>query len=177
MPMLADIDDPPRSRARGMLIGLALAAPVAAVFIVWVIPALVQAVLGGAQSADDRLRMEDAYMRGVCTSAFDMERDEGLCECVLATDYPALDCQAAFLEWSVEQQQQYCAVEDQKKDALAFCSCVDAVAANMEKAADEDGRTKAATAYRNCQELEGAVYLPEVEELAERSSARAVAVE
>lgn len=177
MPMLADIEDPPRSRVRGMLIGLLFAAPVAAVFLVWVIPTLVQAVLGGAQSADERLRMEDAYMRGVCSSAFDMERDEDLCGCVLATEYPALDCQGAFLEWSVTQQQAYCAVEEQEKDALAFCSCVDAVAANMDKAESEDGRSQAATAYRNCQELDGAVFLPEIEALASESSSQAVPVE
>jgi len=167
MPMLADIDDPPRSRTRGLVIGVLVALPVAGLVLGVLMPSLVSALLGGAQSFDDRTRMEDAYMQAVCTQVISLPRDEQLCECALATEYPALDCQAPFLAWSVEQQLVYCATPEHEKAALSFCTCVTTVAEQMAKAADEDASTKAAQAYRNCQELPDAVYLPTIEALAE----------
>ena len=59
-----------------VLVGLALAVPVGVVMVAWVIPALVNAVLGGARDLDGRLRAEDAYMQALCTTALDPERDE-----------------------------------------------------------------------------------------------------
>ena len=165
MPMLADIDDPPRSRLPGMLWGMAIAAPIAAILAIWFIPALVQAVLGGAENIDERLRMEDQYMMNVCSAALDPDRDEGLCGCVLGTEYPALDCQAPFLTWSVERQVEHCSDEGKKQEALMFCSCVETVAEKMDAAADDTGRSKEAQAYRNCQELSDAVYLPTIDQL------------
>lgn len=165
MPMLADIDDPPRSRTRGLLVGILVALPFAALLVGVVVPTLVNALLGGAQSFDDRLRQEDAYMRAVCTQALSLPRDEELCECVLAVEFPALDCQAPFLAWSVAQQQAHCAVPDNQKASLSFCTCVSTVAERMEQAPDEQASQKAAQAYRNCQELPDAVYLPTVEAL------------
>ena len=167
MPMLADIDDPPRSRLPGMLWGVVVAAPIAAIVAIWFIPALVQAVLGGAQDIDSRLRMEDQYMQTVCSAALDVERDESLCGCVLGTDYPALDCQPQFLTWSVERQVDHCSDAGRKQDALMFCSCVETVAEAMASEDDDAGRDKQAQAYRNCQELSDAVYLPTVDQLLE----------
>lgn len=167
MPMLADLDDPPRSRTRELLLGILIALPLAGLLIGGVVPALASALLGGAQSFDDRLRQEDAYMQAVCTQAMSLPRDEALCECALAVEYPALDCQAPFLAWSVARQQDYCATPEHEKAALSFCTCVTTVAERMAAAPDEAEAEKAAQAYRNCQELPDAVYLPTVEELVE----------
>lgn len=165
--MLADIDDPPKSRARGLLVGLLIAVPVAAVLMGVLVPSLVGAILGGAQSFDDRLRQEDAYMQAVCTQAMSLPRDKALCECVLAVEYPALDCQAPFLAWSVQRQQEYCATPEDHKASLSFCSCVEAVAEAMAEvdADDEEDREREAQAYHRCQELPDAVYLPPVDAL------------
>ena len=166
MPMLADIDDPPRSRTKGIVVGLLVALPIAGLVLGVLMPTLVSALLGGARSFDDRARQEDAYMRAVCTQIMALPRDEQLCECVLATEHPALDCQAPFLAWSVAQQQAYCAPPENEKAALSFCTCVKTVAERIAAAPDEDAGIKAAQAYRNCQELPDAVYLPAIEELA-----------
>jgi hypothetical protein len=165
MPMLADIEDPPRSRTRGLVVGVLVALPLAGLVVGVLVPSLVSALLGGARSFDDRSQQENAYMQAVCTQAMELPRDESLCECVLATEYPALDCQAPFIAWSVAQQQQHCAVPESHQAALSFCSCVIKVAERMAAAADEDARITAAQAYRNCQELPDAVYLPAIEAL------------
>lgn len=170
MPMLADIDDPPRSRTRGILLGLLVSLPIAAVFMGVFVPNLVGAILGGAQSFDDRLRQEDGYMQAVCTQALSVPRDESLCECVLAVEYPALDCQAPFQAWSVERQQEHCAVPENNKASLSFCACVETVAELMAAAEGEEAQEREAQAYSGCQELPDAVYLPTVEALASTSS-------
>jgi hypothetical protein len=164
--MLADIDDPPQSRTRGLLVGLLVALPVAGLVLGVLMPSLVSALLGGARSFDDRARQEDAYMQAVCTQVMALPRDEQLCECVLATEFPALDCQAPFLAWSVARQQEHCATPENEKAALSFCTCVKTVAERMAAAPDEDASIKAAQAYPNCQQLPDAVYLPTIEELA-----------
>jgi hypothetical protein len=163
--MLADIDDPPRSRTPGLLVGILVALPFGALVLGVVIPALVSALLGGAKEIDDQLRQEDAYMQAVCTQAISLPRDQALCECALAVEFPALDCQAPFLTWSVARQAEHCAAPEHQKASLSFCTCVQTVAERMEQAEDEDASFKAAQAYRNCQQLPDAVYLPTVEEL------------
>jgi hypothetical protein len=174
MPMLADIDDPPRSRTRGLLVGVLLALPLAGVVVGVLVPAVVSALLGGARSFDDRAQQESAYMQAVCTQAMALPRDESLCQCVLATEYPALDCQAPFFAWAVERQEAHCAAPEHHKAALSFCTCVETVAARMDAAADDDdARTKAAQAYPNCQALPDAVDLPTVEVLAGSSTSPA----
>jgi hypothetical protein len=165
MPMLADIDDPPRSRTRGLLMGILVALPLAGLVVGVLMPTLVDALRSGARSFDDRTRLEDAYMQAVCTQAIALPRDEQLCECVLATEYASLDCQASFLAWSVARQQEHCATPDHEKAALSFCTCVTTVAERMAAAPDEEASVMAAQNYRNCQELPDAVYLPTVEEL------------
>ena len=163
--MLADIDDPPRSRLPGVLLGMLVAAPVVALVVIYVIPVLIGAVLGGAQNIDERLRLEDGYMTSVCGGAMDIARDQDLCECVLAVEYPSLDCQGPFLAWSVDRQSEACADPATKKASLSFCSCVETVAEKMAAPADEASRNKEAQAYRNCQALDDALYLPSIEEL------------
>lgn len=165
MPFLADLDQPPKSRLPGMLWGLALALPLVGVFVVWLVPMLVGAILGGARNLDERLRLEDGYMTAVCTAGLDVQRDQALCGCVLGTEYPSLDCQAPFLAWSVDRQAEHCAVPENHAAALSFCTCVDVITEKMAAAGDRDTREREAQAYRNCQELPDAVFLPEVGEL------------
>lgn len=165
MPMLADIEDPPRSRTPGMLVGVLVALPFAAVVAMWLLPALVQAVLGGSRTHDDRAALETAYMNAVCTQAIELPRDENLCQCVLATEYPGLDCQAPFVAWSLDRQLEHCSDPAAKDAALSFCSCVEEVAKNVSEAPDEAASQAAAGSYRGCQTLDDAVYLPTVEVL------------
>ena len=166
--MLAHLDDPPRSRTRGLILGVLLALPVAAVFVVWVIPTLVDAVMSGARDHDVRLRAEDSYMTALCGSeAFDLERDESLCGCVLGTDYPSLDCQFSFKHWTVARQADFCSVDENRGGALSFCACVDAVAGKVAAAAAE-ARDAEVVAYERCMQLPDAAFLPTIEALAER---------
>jgi hypothetical protein len=165
MAILAHLDDPPRPRWPGILIGLALALPVGAVMAIWVIPALVDAVLGGARDLDGRLRAEDAYMRALCTEAVDPARDQGLCGCALGTDYPSLDCQLQFRQWTLARQAEACSEPTTFEAAKSFCSCVDVVARKVEAAA-ADARDSEAAAYENCRALPDALFLPTIEQLA-----------
>ncbi len=163
--MLADIDDPPRSRLPGVLLGMLVAAPLVALVVMYVVPMLVGSVLGGAQNLDERLRLEDGYMTAVCGGAMNIERDHDLCECVLAVEFPSLDCQGPFLAWSVDRQSEACSDPTTERAALSFCSCVVTVAEKMETAEDDAAREKQAQAYRNCQTLDDAIFLPTIEEL------------
>ena len=165
MPTLAELDDPRPSRLPGILLGIAVALPLAGVFAYFAIGWLPSMILGNAVQFDDRLRQEDAYMQTLCWDHMQLPRDESLCECVLATEFPALDCQAPFLAWSVDRQGEHCAVPENEKAALSFCTCVKTVAELMAAAPDEEAMIKAAQAYPNCQALPDAVYLPAVEEL------------
>ena len=144
------------------------ALPVAGLFMFWLIPVLVAAVMGGARGHDARLRAEDSYMQALCGSeAFDLERDEGLCGCVLATEYPSLDCQFAFKHWTVARQGEYCSAPDGRQASLSFCSCVDAVAGKIAAAAPE-ARDSEVGAYERCMQLPDAAFLPTIEALAQR---------
>ena len=135
--MLADLDDPPRSRLSGFVIGALLGLPVV-VGIAWlVLPPLMGAVLGGAEDFDERLRREDAYMQGVCGEIFDIKRDEALCGCVWAAEFPALDCQHRFRRWRLERAHETCAGESARAQALSYCSCVDVIAERVRATATE----------------------------------------
>jgi hypothetical protein len=163
--ILAHLDDPPRPRTRGLLIAGLIAAPVAGLFLFWLIPTMVAAILGGARDLDSRLRAEDGYMQALCTDAMDLARDESLCECVLATEYPSLDCQPHFRHWTLARQGESCSDADVHAQALSFCSCVEAVAAKVDAAKPEDRDTEVA-AYENCMTLPDALYLPTIDALA-----------
>lgn len=167
--ILAHLDDPPRSRWPGILVGLALAVPVGAVIIAWVIPALVNAVLGGARDLDGRLRAEDAYMQALCTTALDPERDEQLCGCVLGTEYPSLDCQLPFRQWTLARQRESCSDAGTFEAAKSFCTCVDVVGGKVDAATPETRDTEAA-AYENCMALPDALFLPTIDVLAPAGS-------
>lgn len=167
MPMLADIDDPPRSRVPGMILGLLLAAPVVAVFAAWVIPTFVGTILQGASDLDDRLRATDNYMRELCAGQLDVDRDEDLCGCVWSVEFPSLDCRPHYNAWATELQQARCDEGDTREEALSFCTCVDAIADKMDGAGEEAAdRRSAANAYENCEGLTDALALPPAAELA-----------
>lgn len=165
MPVLAHLDDPPRSRVRGLLLGFAIAAPLALLFMNWVIPPFVDAIMGGARDLDDRLRAEDGYMRALCSDAYDPDRDESLCACVIGTEYPSLDCQFSFKHWTVARQAEHCDDPGDRQRALSFCSCVDAVESKVGAAAPESRDTEV-VAYERCMQLPDAVFLPTIEQLA-----------
>ena len=165
--MLADIDDPPRSRVPGMLLGVLLAAPVVAAFAAWVIPTFVGTILGGARDLDARLRATDRYMNELCSGQIDVERDEGLCGCVWGVEFPSLDCRPHFNAWATELQQTRCDEGDTRKSSLSYCTCVDALADKMDAAGDDVAeRRSAANAYENCEALDDALELPPAAELA-----------
>ncbi|MEZ4380242.1 MAG: hypothetical protein R3A79_02765 [Nannocystaceae bacterium] len=136
MPMLADLDDPPRSRLAGFLAGAALGVPVVALIAWLILPGLSGAVLGGASDFDERLRKEDAYMDAVCSEAFDIKRDERLCGCVWVAEFPSLDCQHRFLRWRIDRALESCGDDATRKGALSFCSCVDVIS---ERVAEVEG--------------------------------------
>ncbi len=161
MPMLADLDHPPRSRTRDMLIGALCGLPLVGLLAWLLLPSLMGSVLGGAGEYDQRLRAEDAYMQAVCSQAFDLERDEQLCSCVLAVEYPALDCRQPFLQWSLERHHAACAEPERRRPSLTFCSCIDTLAERVHESEDEPD---AGVIQRvgKCLELPDAFPLPEL---------------
>lgn len=164
MPILAHLDDPPRPRWPGILIGLAIALPIAGVFVAWVIPALVDSILGGARDLDSRLRAEDGYMQSLCSEALDEQRDGGLCGCVLGTEYPSLDCQLPFRAWTLARQVEACGDATAREASKSFCACVDVIAQKAASATPEDRDGEIAN-YENCRALPDAIYLPSVDAL------------
>ena len=187
MPMLADLDDPPRSRLSGFLSGALLGLPVVALIAWLILPPLMGAILGGAKDFDDRLREEDAYMQGVCGEAINVKRDEALCGCVLVAEFPSLDCRHRFLRWQLDRATEACADESARKEALSYCSCAEVVAERVDEAAKVAGEAAgvdpaaspedpandpiaeaiqpALSKFDNCLALEGAIPPPSLEQL------------
>lgn len=163
MPMLADIDDPPKSRLPGLLVGLLLALPVAGLFLGWLVPSMIAAIVGGARDLDDRLRAKDAYLNVLCETAMNPERDADLCSCVLAMDYPSLDCREPFNEWALQRHAEACTIEQTHQEALSFCTCVETIDGRVDEATGEEAKRRAAQDYENCETLEDALSLPAVE--------------
>jgi len=167
MPMLADVDDPPRSRIPGMILGLVLAAPVVYACAAWIIPSFVGAILGGASDLDARLRATDEYMRELCAGRIDTERDGGLCGCVWSVEFPSLDCRPHFNAWAADLQHDRCLDETQRSESLSYCTCADAIVDKMNAAGEQPAeRRSAANAYENCEGLTDALELPAPGELA-----------
>lgn len=193
--MLADIDDPPRSRLSGFAVGALLGLPVVAAIAWLVLPPLMGAILGSAEDFDERLRREDAYMQAVCGEIFDIKRDEALCGCVWAVEFPALDCQHRFRRWRLERAHETCTDESARTTSLSYCSCIDVVAERVSAtaaaaaaAAGIDPGTKPAdpandpivTAihpellkFDNCLALDDALSVPPLESLTAPRSASA----
>jgi hypothetical protein len=165
MPMLADLDDPRPSRARGFLIGAAVSIPLGLVFW-WAATAwLPGLILDNAVEYDARLRQEDAYMQGVCAD-MDLERDESLCQCVLAVEYPSLDCRLPFMQWSLDRMVETCADPGTFDKALSFCSCVRSLDEQLAAVApDSKEAREIVQTYAGCTELGDALFLPALERL------------
>lgn len=164
MPTLADLDHPPRSRSRDLLLGLLCGLPVVALIAWLLLPRLMQSILGTAGDYDQRLRAEDAYMQAVCGEAFDLGRDEQLCECVLAVEFPALDCRQPFLRWSLDRHRIGCADPEVRRASLTFCACVETVGEMVDKAeaeSEEQARPEVQKVGR-CLESPDAFPLPEI---------------
>jgi hypothetical protein len=165
MPTLADLDQPRPSRLPGFLLGAAIALPLAAAFVWFAVGVLPSLILGNAVEYDDRLRQEDAYMSAVC-SDMELPRDEELCECVLAVEYPSLDCRLPFMHWSLQRMTEQCSDAATFDRALAFCSCVQTIAADLDKLeSDSKEARQKVQDYALCTELEDALFLPQIDGL------------
>lgn len=169
MPMLADLDDPPRSRTRDLLLGALLGLPIVGLVAWLLLPSLAAMVQGGADQYDQRLRAEDAYMQALCGEAMVLPRDEELCGCVFAVEFPSLDCRGSFLAWSLQRHLLACEDPDTRRASLAFCSCVDTVQARVAGAPDPTLARAEAQRVGKCIELDDAFPLPEVAALAPAS--------
>jgi hypothetical protein len=161
MPMLADIDDPPRSRLPGMVFGLLVALPIVAIIAGWFIPMAVGTILSGARDLDERLRANDAYMRQLCATSYLEERDAELCNCVWAMEIPSLDCRPQWNMWAVQVESAVCQDPTSRDAALSYCTCIDTVAEKV--AAAEDPHLEAA-AFERCEQLPDALPMPALAE-------------
>lgn len=167
MPMLADLDQPVRSRTRDLLIGALCGLPVVAVLAWLLLPSLMGSLVGSAGDYDQRLRAEDTYMQAVCSQTYEPARDEQLCTCVLAVEFPALDCRQPFLRWSLERHHEACADAEVRKASLSFCSCIDTLGGRIAEA-ELAGESIGADLQRvgKCLELPDAFPLPDLLALA-----------
>ncbi len=165
MPTLAELDDPRPSRLPALLLGAAIALPLAGLFVWLTVGYLPNVILGNAVEFDDRLRQEDAYMQAVC-SELEIPRDEELCECVLAVEYPSLDCRLPFMHWSVQRMTEQCSNPATFDQALAFCACVQTIASDLDQLEPDSKQARQKIQdYAGCTELEGALYLPQLDQL------------
>ena len=102
----------------------------------------------------------------------DLARDESLCSCVLAVEFPSLDCRDPFLRWSLDRHSESCQDAETRKQSLSFCSCVETVydrVVTAENAEDEDETRQQIARTANCIELPDAFPLPDLESLASAS--------
>lgn len=167
MPMLADLDHPPRSRTRDLLVGGAVALVIVSLVVLLLLPRLVAVIVGNASDYDQRLRAEDAYMQTLCTEALVLARDEALCKCVLAVEVPSLDCRQPFLRWSLDRHHEACADPETHKRSLTFCTCIDTLAEKI-PATEAQGAEAGPEIQRvgKCLELPDAFPLPDLAALA-----------
>ena len=172
--MLADLDDPPRSRLPGLLLGILVGLPVALAIAWLVLPPLIGAMVGSAEEFDARLRQEDAYMQGVCGEALDQARDAQLCKCVWAVEFPSLDCRAPFLRWSLDRHREGCADAETARQARSFCACVEVIDGRVRDAEADPARAEEArqevVKLENCFKLDDALVLPPLADLAPGAS-------
>lgn len=166
MPMLADLVDPPRSRTRDLVFGFLVGLPIVGLIAWFLLPGLFGMILGNASNYDQRLRAEDGYMQALCTEALVLERDEELCKCALAVEFPSLDCRQPFLKWSLDRHQVTCKDAEVHRRSLTFCTCIETVAERAAQAADADAARVEVQRAGKCLELPDAFPLPEVATLA-----------
>lgn len=172
--MLADLDDPPKSRTRGVLIGVLIAVPFTILFGATVLPPAWQAIVGSSRELDARFAVEAAYLKAVCNDAVVIERDEWMCGCVLGSEMPSRDCRPRINDWMLARQVENCAIDGAEEIALSFCTCVNAVqeqiaALATQKFENEESAMKArrqvTSRFENCAELQDVLALPDLADL------------
>lgn len=174
--MLADLDDPPKSRWKGIVVGVMIAAPLTFLFGSTVLPPMWQAIVGSSRELDERFAVEANYLNLVCTDAVVLERDENMCACVLGSELPSIDCRPRINAWMLARQVETCALDGAEEAALSFCTCVNAVHGLLEELNEQtDSDSDAAAAltarreitsrFENCVELEDVLALPELADL------------
>lgn len=142
-----------------------MALPVALLFVVFALPRMRGSMMDAAADHDARARDRGGYMQEVCGEGMDLDRDELLCGCVLAVEYPGLDCMDRFREWLVDRQAERCADASVFDAAPGFCTCVQSVNdATAELVGDERKRERA-TAYERCEGLDDVLEPPDLETL------------
>lgn len=164
---LADLDQEPYSRKRGLVIGAAIAIPVTLAVGVLVLPRIRAAIINAAADHDARARERDSYMLSLCTEALVVERDEDTCKCVLGAEYPSLDCMSGFNVWLVDRQVERCADPGVFDQSVAFCSCVQSLDEKFRAEADPNtARVIKSEGYPRCEGLDDALEYPSLEQLA-----------
>lgn len=165
--MMADLDDPPKSRLKGFLVGVAIATPVALLFFGYVLPTLYGMIVGGAASADERIQAESAYMQSLCQEAMVLPRDKAVCECALASEVPGIDCRFVFDAWTLQRQSEQCSQKEKFDQAISFCSCVNELKKLHDASVNDKERGEVVGRYRRCTGLSDALFLPTIESLVE----------
>ena len=165
MPTLADIENPPKSRWRDLVIGAFLGIVIIGGFLWFILPNLVATMLGSASTFDQDLRRKDAYMQAICTEAMDISRDQNLCACVLATEVPSLDCQTPFLYWSLERYVEKCSETEIANQSLSFCSCITTIDERVTTSQQAEQNQPTIENLPRCFVLKDAFALPELAEL------------
>jgi hypothetical protein len=164
---LADLDQEPASRWRGLLLGVAIALPVTLVFGSWLLPRLRAAIVNAATDHDAHARERGEYMDGLCNSALVVSRDERLCGCVLGTEYPGMDCMDRFNEWLTDRQAERCEEQATFEASISFCTCVQTlVEANATPRVNSTDSTSKAQGFPRCMGLEDRLDYPALDKLA-----------
>ena len=167
MVFLADLDQEPYSRKRGLMIGVAIAIPIALLFAAFVLPRLRAAIVNAAADHDARAEARNVYMNRVCSEALVVERDEKMCGCVLGSEYPSIDCISHFNVWATNRQVERCADPATFDAAVSFCTCVQTLEQKSAELADpKAARVLKSEGYPRCVGLEDRLDFPPLEQLA-----------
>ena len=167
MVFLADLDQEPYSRRRGLLIGVAIALPLSLLIGAFGLPRLRAAIINAAADHDARAAERDAYMDALCTQALNVDRDEDACKCILGTDYPSLDCAAPFNVWLTDRQVERCEDQAVFDQAVGFCTCVQTLDENFKAESDpKAARVIKSEGYTRCEGLPDKLAYPPLDQLA-----------
>ena len=167
MVFLADLDDKPEPRWKGLLIGVAIALPLTLVLGAWALPRLRAAIINAATLHDSHARERDAYMGQLCTTALVIERDEKVCGCILGAQTPSMDCMDSFFVWLTDRQVERCEDPATFDQAVSFCSCVRTLREESEKVSEDNGARRVKfQGYPRCLSLEDKLDYPRLETLA-----------
>lgn len=165
MSIFTELENPPKSRRRDLVIGAILGIVLSGALVWIILPALTGIIVGSSKAFDRDLRQKDAYMQAICTDVIDVDRDQNLCGCVLATEVPSLDCQTNFLHWSLERYIEACSAPETGKQSLTFCSCLTTIEEQLKTAQQPEQNRQTLEKLYRCMELDDAFALPSIEEL------------